>query len=141
MKFIPTVQRERATAMRNAPTPAEKLLWKHLRGSGMGGVKFSRQIAIGAFIADFVARSRMLVVELDGAQHGGARDAWRQGLIEARGYQVLRFGNRDVLENIDGVLRTIWAALEQKAALVEVPPLAPPVPVGGPACGAVSPQG
>ena len=66
----------------------------------------------------------MLVVEVDGGQHGGADDIRRQGVIEALGYRVLRFWNNDVLANTDGVLLSILAALEKS------PPPAPPVPGG-----------
>ena len=63
--------------MRNAPTVAERKLWGCLRNSQLDGVKFSRQIAIGPFIADFCARSRKLVIELDGSQHGDLEDLRR----------------------------------------------------------------
>ena len=149
LKFIPPVQRQRAAAMRSAPTVAERLLWNHLRGSGLDGVKFSRQVAIGPFIADFVARSRMLVVELDGQEHGAAQDRWRQGLIEARGYTVVRFGNEEVYGNVDGVLLTILEALKScpsgpGVVCAEVPPPAPPVPGGeqiGALAGSLPPPG
>ncbi len=136
MKFIPTVQRERAQTMRNLPTIAERKVWHRLRGSQLDGIKFSRQIAIGPFIADFVARSRLLVVEIDGSQHGGPRDVARQTYIEAKGFQVLRFGNQEVSENIDGVVRAIWEAARvrpelRRAERVKVAPPTPPVPGGG----------
>ena len=127
VRTIPDLQKQRARAMRNAPTPAEKRLWHHLRASQLDGVKFSRQIAIGPFLADFCARSRKLVIELDGSQHGDLEDQRRTRWLEQAGYVVLRFSNRDVLDHIDGVLRLIDAACR------ECPPLAPPVPGGEPA--------
>ena len=127
MRTIPELQQQRARTMRNAPTPAEKALWRHLRASRLDGVKFSRQIAIGPFIADFCARSRKLVVELDGSQHGGAEDMRRTRWLERAGYTVVRFSNLEVLEHIDGVLRLIATACR------DCPPLTPPVPGGGPA--------
>lgn len=55
----------------------------------------------------------MLVVELDGSQHGAAieKDATRTMALEAAGYTVMRFWNNDVLENTDGVLEEIRLAL------------------------------
>ncbi len=129
VRTIPDLQKQRARAMRSAPTPAERKLWGHLRNSQLDGVKFSRQIAVGPFIADFVARSRKLVIELDGSQHGGLEDQRRTRWLEREGHTVVRFTNRDVLDHIDGVLRIIVVAC------LQCPPLAPPVPGGGPPCG------
>jgi very-short-patch-repair endonuclease len=54
------------------------------------------------------------VIELDGGQHSAnvERDASRTRFIESAGYRVLRFWNHEVTENLDGVLRTIEAALQ-----------------------------
>ncbi|MBV8972169.1 MAG: endonuclease domain-containing protein [Sphingomonadaceae bacterium] len=110
--------------MRNAPTPAERKLWQALRGSALDGAKFSRQIVIGPFIADFVCRTRKLIVEVDGGQHSSEVDAGRTAYLEGAGYRVVRFWNREVMVNLEGVLRTI------AAALADCPPPAPPVPGG-----------
>jgi len=56
-----------------------------------------------------------LIVELDGSQHGEepvkTRDDDRTRWLEAEGYRVLRFWNKDIVENLNGVLETIYAAL------------------------------
>jgi very-short-patch-repair endonuclease len=81
----------------------------HLRTKRLGGLKFRRQQPIGAYIVDFVCFERRIVIEVDGGGHAfakakdNARDAWLQG----QGFQVLRFWNNDVLQNIDGVLAVI----------------------------------
>jgi very-short-patch-repair endonuclease len=69
-------------------------------------VRFNRQVPIGPFICDFVARGLKLIVELDGGQHANnaAADAGRTRYLEARGYRVIRFWNNDVLTNAEGVL-------------------------------------
>jgi very-short-patch-repair endonuclease len=64
-----TTQRDRARALRNQPTDAEKRLWHFLRAQNLRGRKFRRQAAIGAYIVDFVCFADKLVIELDGAQH------------------------------------------------------------------------
>jgi len=71
-----------------------------------------RQEPIGPYVVDFACRERRLIVEVDGGQHADnqddvVRDRW---LTEHR-YRVLRFWNNDVVQNIDGVLETIAAAL------------------------------
>ena len=93
--------------LRRRSTDAENRLWHHLRGRRFEGVKFVRQVPIGAHIADFVCRSARLVIELDGGQHSTEADAPRTANIEAFGYRVLRFWNNDVLENTEGVLEVI----------------------------------
>jgi crossover junction endodeoxyribonuclease RuvC len=100
---------ERARDLRNEPTLREKLLWQHLKGSRLQGLKFSRQMPVAGFFPDFVCRSHKLVVELDGHQHGEnvEYDGNRTRLIEAAGYRVVRFWNNDLTSNMDGVLETI----------------------------------
>ena len=55
----------RARALRNAATPAERRLWQALSRSRQGA-KFSRQMPVGPFFADFLCRELKLVVECDG---------------------------------------------------------------------------
>lgn len=112
---------KRARAMRTEMTQPERELWTALRGK-RHGVKFSRQVVIGPFIADFAARSRKLIIELDGDTHiDHQRDASRTSLLEQHGYRVIRFGNADVMQNLEGVLMTIDAAL----ATAPLPTLSP----------------
>jgi very-short-patch-repair endonuclease len=69
---------------------------------------------MGGYIADFVAHSCKLVVEVDGeshdyverVRHDERRDRW----FASRGYRVLRFTNNDVLENLEGVVVAIRLA-------------------------------
>ena len=105
------VQLERARAMRNAPTPAERVLWR-IVGRDRFGVTFRRQHRIGPYIVDFLCPAHRLVVEVDGGQHNGsAYDAQRDAWLLGQGYRVLRFWNREVLTNADGVGRAIMLAL------------------------------
>ena len=53
----------------------------------------------------------MLVIEVDGSQHGEEADAERTRILEGEGYRVLRFWNNDVLQNPEGVVEVIQAAL------------------------------
>ncbi|MEW4449241.1 endonuclease domain-containing protein [Qipengyuania sp. JC766] len=100
----------RARALRNAATPAERLLWQHL-ARGQTGAKFSRQMPVGPYHADFLCRSLRLVVECDGISHDREpdRDARRDGWMRAEGYAVLRFTNAQVLGNVEGVVMAIRA--------------------------------
>uniref|UniRef100_UPI0026238D9A endonuclease domain-containing protein n=1 Tax=Sphingomonas bacterium TaxID=1895847 RepID=UPI0026238D9A len=98
--------------MRTEMTQPERELWIALRAKRLGDIKFSRQVVIGPFIADFVARSRRLIVEVDGDTHSDtAKDEKRTDWLNEQGYRVIRFGNSDVMQNLEGVLDIISAAL------------------------------
>lgn len=68
---------------------------------------------MGPYIVDFACLEKKLVVELDGGQHSGARDASRTRNIEAMGYRVLRFWNNDALIQQQVVLAVIFEALNE----------------------------
>lgn len=99
---------ERAKELRNAATPAERLLWQFLSRSQLG-VKFSRQMPVGPYFADFLCREHKLIVELDGHSHDIApeRDIGRDQFLARAGYRVLRFPNAEVHNNVDGVITAI----------------------------------
>jgi len=106
---------QRARAMRREPTPFEQQLWLALRARRFAEAKFRQQVVIGRYIADFACRlPRKLVIEIDGDSHGDqlAYDARRDVRLTALGYRVLRFTNREVGGNLDGVLTTIALALD-----------------------------
>ncbi len=101
-----------AQKLRREPTGAEKRLWSCLRGKQLG-VQSTRQLPIGGFVVDFACRPARLAIEVDGGQHAdSAADMLRTRAIEAYGYRVIRFWNKDVLTNTDGVVTMI---LEQLA--------------------------
>ena len=79
------------------------------------GVKFRRQHPAEGYIADFYCLEARLVVELDGGGHAEESqeryDAERTVALERAGIRVLRFWNTDVLQNAEGVLEMILAAL------------------------------
>ena len=104
-----------ARRLRASLTEAENRLWYYLRDRRFRSAKFRRQVPIGPYVADFVCIAARLVVEVDGGQHSerAAYDTARTRFLEARGYRVMRFWNNDVMENIDGVMEVIAAALTQ----------------------------
>jgi very-short-patch-repair endonuclease len=106
----------RAGELRKEPTPAERKLWAYLRGNKLNGVNFRRQHAIGNFIPDFVSIKRRLIIELDGSQHleQAEYDVERSKYFESVGYKVIRLWNNDVLNDINGVIRVIELALDDK---------------------------
>ena len=107
----------RARELRNAATPAERRLWEYL-ARGQLGAKFSRQMPVGPWYADFLCRSLSLVVELDGFSHDVApdKDVRRDADLTARGYTVLHFLNEDVMEDAEAVARAIQHKIEELQA-------------------------
>jgi BirA family biotin operon repressor/biotin-[acetyl-CoA-carboxylase] ligase len=105
---------ERARALRREATPVERALWEHL-SRRQTGAKFSRQMPVGPFFADFLCRELALVVELDGFSHDVApeRDAHRDAWMAREGFTVLRFTNDDVRGNIEGVVTAIRLEVER----------------------------
>ena len=105
---------ERARQMRSCVTPAEQKLWAEIAACRLG-VWFKRQVPIGRYIADFVAPSVRLVVEVDGAHHRRLRaaDARRDRVMVRMGYCVLRLEARCVECDMPGALARLRAVLAQ----------------------------
>jgi len=59
-----------------------------------------------------------IAVEADGGQHfddeGAAHDAERETMLSARGIQIIRFNNRDILLNREGIYEIILRIIEQR---------------------------
>ena len=105
---IPPSHRTFARGMRGDATKAENLLWQAVRNSQLEGLRFKRQVPLDGYILDFVCFDARLIVEVDGAQHAeSTADAERDGYFASQGFRTLRFWNDDVVQNIDGVCRTI----------------------------------
>jgi len=98
--------------MRAAPTLSEARLWEELRGSRLG-VGFRRQGVVGDYIADFVAPSIRLIVEVDGGYHAerGRADARRDERLRRAGYRVLRVSAAAVLAQTAAVAEVIRGAV------------------------------
>ena len=107
---------QRARELRRNPTDTERKLWHHIRDKQIENFRFRRQRPIGKYIVDFICLEANLVIELDGGQHADHQqyDAERTKYLTAQGLHVLRYWNNDVMQNIEGVLEDIRAALMQR---------------------------
>ena len=103
--------RVRARELRQRSPDAERAIWIALRNRQLDGYKFRRQHPIGAYFADFACIEAMLVVELDGGQHYELEaievDARRTRALNANGFHVVRFDDRQALIEREGVLTSI----------------------------------
>lgn len=109
-----TLLHQYAKQMRSHPTDAEALLWYYLRGKRIFDVKFKRQVPLGQYIVDFIAKSKWVIIEVDGGQHHSDWDRVRDEWLKSQGYQVLRFWNDEVLTQTESVLESIRLCLSQK---------------------------
>jgi len=107
--------KERARSLRKRQADAERLLWSRLRCRQLARFKFRRQQVMGVYIVDFISLEAMLIIELDGGQHGTQieYDAKRSCYLNSLGFKVLRFWNNDVLQNTDSVLEFIRLELSK----------------------------
>jgi very-short-patch-repair endonuclease len=107
-----------ARQLRKRMTPQEIKLWSALRGLRPEGVRFRRQVPLGAYIVDFACFDPKLVIEVDGGQHTldghVRRDRERDAWLEAHGFAVLRVWNHEVKDNFDGIMDAIGEYLRGK---------------------------
>ena len=101
--------------LRNNMTDAEQMLLQRLRRKQILGLQFYRQKPILNFIVDFYCPAANLVIECDGGQHytaeGLEADRARDQALAQLGLNVLRFDNRQILTEIDGVVEKIYCVV------------------------------
>ena len=111
--------RKRARELRRTLSDEERLLWSHLKIFRVSGYAFRRQAPIGPYIADFLCRRAMLVVEVDGRHHDDfaqmARDDAWTAWLEANGYRIVRYAAGDVWRDPDGIASGLEALLTEAA--------------------------
>ena len=94
--------------LRKRSTSLEKIVWLKIRNRQIENYKFRRQYSIGKYIVDFYCPEKKLVVEIDGDSHFQDEailyDIVREKYIRTLNIEILRFTNKDVMDNIDGVL-------------------------------------
>lgn len=107
---VPFDTTRRARELRNGATRHERKLWSLISRLRP---KFTRQLPIGPYFADFACRQAKLIVELDGSQHAESRhDKRRDEFLTHEGWKIFRVWNNELDENPDGV----FEAIMQRAA-------------------------
>ena len=98
---------------RKMPAP-EIILWMKLK-NGQIGYKFRRQHGIKNYIVDFYCPRKKLVIEIDGENHyiinNQEKDQARDSELIKLNIRVLRFTNKEIMENIDGVMDKIMETI------------------------------
>ena len=104
--------------LRQRETPAEKILWQHLRNRQLNHKKFLRQFPIcvqstvkgnAYYIPDFYCAEQKLVIEADGPIHLLKKeyDQNRDEVMQALGLTILRFKNDEIINDTEAVLNKI----------------------------------
>lgn len=98
-----------AKKLRRKITLGEILLWRQLKGNQRQGYDFHRQHPIDEFIIDFFCQELALAIEVDGSTHDFkiGKDEIRQKRLEKLGINFLRFTEKDVRHNLEGVVAAI----------------------------------
>lgn len=109
---------QRARELRKDPTEAEALLWTQLRNRRLGGFKFRRQHPYEVFILDFYCKEARLGIEVDGGIHkiksSVEYDQDRTEILEEEGVKIIRFWNSEVMNDLEGVVEKILAAVNAR---------------------------
>jgi very-short-patch-repair endonuclease len=133
---------ERCRNLRKNQTEAERKLWRILRNRQLAGVKFRRQFSVNRYILDFYSPEYRLGIEADGGQHyedkGRKCDELRTRELSKLGVQILRFSDRDILKNVEGIYEIIQESIEKKK---NSPPHLSPLPRGERKSPPLSPYG
>ena len=98
-----------ARELRKNATPQENHLWYDFLSKF--SPRFLRQYVINNYILDFYCHEAALAVELDGPQHHEKEnleyDHARTGYLNSFGIDVLRFDNKEIDKDFEGVCEKI----------------------------------
>jgi len=105
--FNHTKYKNRRSTLRRTQTTPEELFWQKVRQKQLG-VKFRRQHGIGDYIVDFYCAECALIIEIDGDSHftqdAQEYDKVRDAFLQSRGFQVVRFTNQQIMNEMSSVL-------------------------------------
>lgn len=104
------------------PIP-ERRIWNRLfRDKQLQGLKFLRQKPLDRFIVDFYCAELLLAIEIDGDSHTEQKeyDQIRTLRLNEYGVYVIRYTNREVMENLEGVYTDlVKKVLARKNSLIK----------------------
>jgi leucyl-tRNA synthetase len=98
--------------LRQNLSKAETLLWDELKNK-KGAAKFRKKYTIGAFLVDYVCLAKNIIIEFSGKEEEAARTEF----FAKEGFNVVRFTNEEVIENVLSVVSKINAAIQFPKAI------------------------
>lgn len=100
---------QRKRPLRRQPE-IEHLLWLKLHALKEQGWHFRKASPFRSFLLPFVEHEALLVVQLDSRS-----SIVRDRLLREAGYTILRFPRADAARNLNGLVDTIRAVLQDRA--------------------------
>ncbi len=114
-----------ASKNRKNGTKAEIKIWNDLLKEKRLGVKFLRQRPIDKYIVDFFSKEVNLIIEIDGYSHTldeiKENDKIREEKLISLGFSILRFSDKEVLDEIDNVERRVVQFIDENSHLPSPP--------------------
>jgi very-short-patch-repair endonuclease len=112
-----------ARELRRQMSKGEACLWKYvLSRAQMKGYNFCRQRPVLDYIADFMCKELLLIVEVDGIFHDDAerfkKDQIRDSRLQQAGFTILHFSDWEVLNKIDDVAIIIGEWIDEHAEVL-----------------------
>ena len=104
--------------LRKGGEAPEAVMWTLLKNRQLDGMRFRRQFGVGPYVLDFYCPEIKLGVELDGAPHFmsgnfGRDDVREEYLLREHGIRIVRFENRALFYNPDGVVKVILSMIQK----------------------------
>ncbi len=108
---------KKAKELRKLETRAEKIIWTRLCKNQILGLQFRWQHPINRFIADFYCPKIKLSIEIDGSIHdipeNKVYDIGRSEILNDFGIAVIRFTNKQIIEDIDNTINQIKKTVKE----------------------------
>jgi len=93
--------------LRQNLSKAETTLWDELKNK-KGASKFRKKYTVGIFLVDYVCLAKNLIVEFSGKEDEAARTEF----FNKEGFNVIRFTNEEVIQNVVKVVSEINFAIQ-----------------------------
>ena len=101
-------------SLRTQMTPEERHLWYDFLKKLP--VTVHRQKVLYRYIVDFYINHKQLIIEIDGIQHGEEenyeKDKDRDEFLKSKGFQIVRYTNKEINHNFKGICNNILKILE-----------------------------
>ncbi len=116
-----------ANKLRKNMTKAEACLWKYaLRAGNLSNWQFARQRPVLNYIADFMCKELLIIIEVDGLTHQWnetyEKDRKKEKELELAGFKILKFQDEEVLNNINNVIMEIEDCVVKRQKEFGTPP-------------------
>ncbi|MDC0177493.1 class I tRNA ligase family protein [Polaribacter sp.] len=93
--------------LRQNLSKAETILWDELKNK-KGASKFRKKYTISTFLVDYVCIAKNIIIEFSGKEDEAARTEF----FNNEGFNIIRFTNEEVIENVLGVVSKINSAIQ-----------------------------